>query len=457
MYKKFKMAHFIGKIDEDKVSADSFNFAFGRGRLISELHSTPVRGATNVGSPVLCSTRIPSNAAPSLHQGVTLPDTNDPVLNNLITHIAQQVGQTIRDQLRVECEERDVKGAQAQSSAGQIPSDSTYLNLTGAKLVLQSDVKEPPVFRGDGSDKNTVCEWEELMEVYFRKRATHLKEQYLEIMTKLMGKAKDAVRITLRSSPSMRPQENPKIIYDILRQHFSEVTYSCMPMADFYSTVPVTGETPVDYWFRLNKAVDAAEEGLKRLGKHMEDPCQEAAMMFVKYCPDPTLTAIFKFKAPDKWTASEIQEHLDRYQTEMKDQALSKSKCLKPVTVHVQAPAPDDSRKSCHPGESPVQRESSATPTPPCNDNCLKVLVSLFENALSQRSHVAQRPAFSDHLPHSSCRVCQFMEHSILAHCRRERLCLACFEPNHIKRNCPNRQPNRAQNVSSPQNTQPLN
>jgi len=74
--------------------------------------------------------------------------------------------------------------------------------LTGAKLVLQSDVKEPPVFRGDGSDKNTVCEWEELMDVYLRKRASPLKEQYAEIMSKLMGKAKDIVRITLRSSPS---------------------------------------------------------------------------------------------------------------------------------------------------------------------------------------------------------------------------------------------------------------
>lgn len=147
--------------------------------------------------------------------------------------------------MRVECEDRDVKGTQAQSSVSQIPSDSTYLNLTGTKLVLQSDVREPPVFRGDGSDKNTVCEWEELIEVYLKKRATPPQEQYCEIMSKLMGKAKDAVRITLRSSPSLKPKENPKIIYDILRRHFSDVTYSCMPMADFYSTVP--GETPVDY------------------------------------------------------------------------------------------------------------------------------------------------------------------------------------------------------------------
>lgn len=69
----------------------------------------------------------------------------------------------------------------------------------------------------------------------------------------------------------------------------------------------------------------------------MEEPCQEADMMFVKYCPDPTLAAVFKFKAPDQWTANEIQEHIDHYQTDKKEQVLSKYKHLKPVATHVQA------------------------------------------------------------------------------------------------------------------------
>lgn len=244
-----KRTYVVGKMDEDKVLDDNFGFAIGRGRPVSGLLSTPVRTAANVDSPAFYSTRLPGHAAANLGQEDTLPVTTDPSLTDLITHIAQQVGQTIREQLRGECGERDVSGASAQSSANHLPKDSTYLNLTGAKLVLQSDVREPPVFRGDGSDKNTVCEWEELMEVYLRKRTIPLNEQYSEIMSKLMGKAKDIVRITLRSSPSMKPQENPKVIFDILRQHFSEVTYSCMPMADFYRTIPLPGETPVEYWF----------------------------------------------------------------------------------------------------------------------------------------------------------------------------------------------------------------
>ena len=453
------MTHVIREMDEDQVLTDNLSFTFGRGRLISESPHTPAQGAYNIGSPAFCSSRMPGNVASSSNQRVTpsgLPDTTDPALNSLITHIAQQVGQTIRDQLRSECEGRGVSGTQAQSS-GQLPSDPTYLNLTGAKLVLQSDVREPPVLRGEGSNKNTVCEWEELMGVYLRKRATPLGEQYAEIMSKLMGKAKDIVRITLRSSPSLKPQENPKVIYDILRQHFSAVTYSCMPMADFYSTVPLAREGPVEYWLRLNKAVDAAEEGLKRLGRHMEDSCREVAMMFVKYCPDPTLAAIFKFKAPDKWTASEVQEHIDRHQTEMKEQMFSKSRYPKPVTVHAQEPALDNSGTTCQSGESAVQGESSATSRVPCNDNCLKTLVSLFDQALSQNNQTARKPIPSDQFQRGGCRVCRSLEHSTHAHCRQKRLCLACFEPNHIKKDCPNRQPGRVQHASSPQNAQPLN
>ncbi|KAK0150866.1 hypothetical protein N1851_008029 [Merluccius polli] len=263
----------------------------------------PVAGLLHYSITNPLATRL--NEPPPPHPDIACPPrrryihpTTDAALNSLITHIAEQVGQTIKDQLRSEREERVINETQAKSSVDQIPTEASYLNLTGAKFVLQSDIKEPPVFRGDGSDKNTVCEWQQLMEVYFKKQAIPLKEQYSDIISKLMGKAKDIVRITLRSSPSAKPQDDPKIIYDILRQHFSDVTYSCMLMADFYSTFPAAGENPVEYWLRLNKAVDAAEEGLKRLGRHIEDPCQAVAMIFVKHCPDPSLSAVFKFKAP---------------------------------------------------------------------------------------------------------------------------------------------------------------
>lgn len=179
--------------------------------------------------------------------------------------------------------------------------------------------------------------------------------------------------------------------------------------------------------------------------------------MFVKHCPDPDLAAVFKFKAPDKWTASEVQELIDRYQTEMKEQLNSKSKCTKPLTVYTQAPAPDNSEITSHLVESAVQSENSATSRVPCNDNCLKTLVSLFDRALSQNNQAARRSNPHDQFQHRSCRVCQSREHSTLSHCRRDRLCLACFQPNHIKKDCPNRQASRFQRASLSQNHEPLN
>lgn len=138
---------------------------------------------------------------------------------------------------------------------------------------MQSDVKEPPCFRGDGSDKLSVCKWEELMDTYLQKTGIPLAEQYQEILCRLMGKAKDLVRVTLCCNSALNQVENPKVIIDILKEHFANVKYSCMPLADFYSTVLLAGEDPVEYWVQLNKGVDLAEEALKGLERQMEDPC----------------------------------------------------------------------------------------------------------------------------------------------------------------------------------------
>lgn len=79
----------------------------------------------------------------------------------------------------------------------------------------------------------------------------------------------------------------------------------------------------MDYWIHLKKkAVDVAEECLKRHGdvQNLEDPSKEVTMMFFKHYPDPSLSAVFKFKTADKWKASEIQECLNDHQTELKIQ-----------------------------------------------------------------------------------------------------------------------------------------
>jgi hypothetical protein len=81
------------------------------------------------------------------------------------------------------------------------------------KLVVQSDVRETPCFRGEGSDKYSVHEWEELMDAYLRKRGVSVIEQSQEIMSKLLGRGRgrDIVKITPQqyiSETSREPQSD---------------------------------------------------------------------------------------------------------------------------------------------------------------------------------------------------------------------------------------------------------
>jgi hypothetical protein len=84
---------------------------------------------------------------------------------------------------------------------------------------------------------------------------------------------------------------DPEAIYNILRQHFGEAISSTIPLGYFYETLPRQTESCLDYWVRLNKAIDLANECLQRQGKRVDDPGHEVTMMFVKHCPDPALYA----------------------------------------------------------------------------------------------------------------------------------------------------------------------
>lgn len=110
-------------------------------------------------------------------------------------------------------------------------------------------------------------------------------------------------------------KQNPELIYNILLQYFSE-TSSCLPLADFYATLPRAGENPVDYWIRINKAADLENEGLHRQGKQLTDMSEEVTRMLIKHCPDTGLATVFKCKPIHEWRAKDIQSRIDDYQRE---------------------------------------------------------------------------------------------------------------------------------------------
>lgn len=180
-----------------------------------------------------------------MNSNLSFSDPNDPALRSLITQIVHQVSQTLISPglSNIRCC-RD-----GGSSVPQPPMETSQSNLLGGRLVLQCDVKEPPIFRGEDSDKFAIHDWEYLMDTFLQKRCIPLADQAHRILLRLMGKAKDVVRIALRSNPALKPAENPKVIFDVLRQHFSEIKYSCMPLTDFYSTQPVMGEILLNIGF----------------------------------------------------------------------------------------------------------------------------------------------------------------------------------------------------------------
>lgn len=428
---------------------DGFELGFARGRIFGELEQTPLRRTVNIGSPDFCSTRNPGRVHTTESEkcegaASDSRDHSNADLSNLITQLAQQIGQSISDQLKKSSERNECPEVQKRSiGTSQVLMESPSLNLTGMKLVMKPDVKAPPCFRGDGSDKLSVHEWEELMDVYLRKKGVPLAEQADEVMSNLMGRAKDVIKIALRSNPSLKPKTNPRIVTDILKQHFSELTYSSMPLADFYGTLPVAGENAMEYWIRLNKAVDVADEGLRRQGRSIEDPTREVTQMFVKHCPDQSLSAILRFKSADRWTAAEIQERLDEYQAEKRAQMKvqsNRSAFAKTVAANAQMLNLDDGTSGNELKVSTGRSELPVTPSGQTGDSCTQSLISLLDRVLKQSMQTPSVPVDSfrhGNVSRKFCKVCRGMDHSTVAHCRRDGLCLFCFEHGHRKRECP--------------------
>lgn len=423
--------HLVGS-EGDNAGHDSKEYQFGIGRgffnRLLETGSpetrTPGPRVTALGTPQLTSTRYVDRAVPNQLE-------QNPELGSLITQLAEKLSESITAQLQ----------SQRNTDSIRTPEQPSEMTLPNVRVVMQNDAREPPIFRGDGSDKFTVHEWENLMTMYLRKRAVPIHEQSHEILAKLMGKAGDVVRIKLRNSSSIDHAGNPHIIFDVLKQHFSELTYSSMPLADFYNTLPKPGEDAMEYWIRLNKTVDVADECLKRQGRSIDDPSHEVSMMFIKHCPDQSLAYVFKFKSAGKWSACEIQERLDEHMQEKKARAAA-VKPLQPSTVDqrvsswCQVPVVDNTpvlNATVSAGLSPAPSASANV-----DNDCMKSLVSLLDRMVTQQNQVPAN--ISTPVPHSSqkvCRVCGTPDHSTLSHCRQENRCLRCLSPGHWKRDCP--------------------
>lgn len=176
---------------------------------------------------------------------------------DMLATVVKQIGQSINDNI-VSCLELS-----AGHTGSSVPSE-----MQNVKLLLHSDVKEPAYYHGDGTDKCTTYEWVELMSVYLLKREYSKECKAEEFLSQLMGGAHD-VKISLCNYANTNLIDGPGTIFDI---HFDDTVYSAMPLADYYATLSLKGESRFDSCIRLNRAIDVPEDCLKRQGKKLDYP-----------------------------------------------------------------------------------------------------------------------------------------------------------------------------------------
>lgn len=89
-----------------------------------------------------------------------------------ITELIRQLGSEIRTQVASSL--AGISTENYNSGPSSVPQ-SQQPDWSKVNLVLRSDVKEPPYFRGDGTDTFTVTEWQEIMQSYLSKKRLHYR------------------------------------------------------------------------------------------------------------------------------------------------------------------------------------------------------------------------------------------------------------------------------------------
>lgn len=117
----------------DGVEHDSvrYQFGVGRGLFIEPLESrTPGPSVTALRTPRFTSTRC-------VDQAMSSQVEQNPDLGTLITQLAEKIGESITAKLQ--------SGRSTHNTS--TPVQPSEMTLPDVKVVMQSDAKEPPIFR----------------------------------------------------------------------------------------------------------------------------------------------------------------------------------------------------------------------------------------------------------------------------------------------------------------------
>lgn len=169
---------------------------------------------------------------PSLGDGpfVSTPraDNTEHALQQL-TDMMGRLGTQIGDLIMARLAENGVINANCNSqNSRHVGSDFVRQDTPQVTVHVKAD-REPVMFKGDGSDKYSVCDWIELTKSQLNEQKCPVSDQADEILSRLMGKARDIVKIGLRSDVSLDVVRNPEMIYSILLKYFSDASSCFVP------------------------------------------------------------------------------------------------------------------------------------------------------------------------------------------------------------------------------------
>ncbi|KAI2645127.1 Gag polyprotein [Labeo rohita] len=204
--------------------------------------------------------------------------------------------------------------------------------------------------------------------------------------------------------------------------NFSDTKMSNATIIDASKLVLKSEKTAPSYY--RGEAAEVAEQGFREEGITLENRSRELAVMFIRHFPDKKLSLVFKSKPAQLWTASEVQEKLDKMLREQK--ASRRIACQQ--TPKVLEPIDDSTSLSPH---------RSETATPAADNGALDKVLTMLEKALVCNAQ-SVRGGWSKNAYRQSreCRVCTSKDHSTTAHCNMYNLCFKCFSSGHMSFNC---------------------
>ena len=386
------------------------------------------------------------NVTPAARPMSSTPITTDSdtlgQIRDLLGELGTQIGDSVVNRLLANQMTAPIRGPPPPSSLPLLDPSPFTPDMSRLSVVVKTDAKEPAAYRGDGTDKYTVQEWIGVMDTYLHKRGCSAGEQVDEILSHLLGRAKNIVKVGLKSNSDKAA--HPEVIYDILRRYFSDCPMSSLPLADFYATHPDVNESPVDYWVRLNTAAEHADRHLRNSGGKMENMSVEVAMMFIRNCPNSDLSSVFRCKPISKWSAMEVQEAIDEHQREhqtRKGPSRAERLVVATATATSSPVAEELTAMRASVQEPTAQAKKSAATTPEAG--ALERVLSMLESLLARTASPIQQP--TQWSRPSPCRVCGEKTHVTREHCMKEKRCFGCLELGHQKRDCTRATPHQTQ------------